>query len=279
LACFGALRSGPCGGPESPTAGPPSVPPGRPQPRERRQARGGRRLGRPVRPRSQYHGVSWGAGLWACREAPKASSQPRKSPACTAKRTRAIPPTRPRHSPHMGALRQGHRDVACQCMRPEGHRPRQMTMRARCNLVERTSRVDSACSDRILDSSVRARAAALQMPLAGQGSLSDLRPADGPVSSVSQPRMTCVPYHGYSAVLGAARRADCHTRPGRARALRVLLLCKSCFIRRNIRDIDRSLARLILDRPVSAKPPRSELIRQRCPSPLAPPSLCMPATT
>ena len=38
----GALRSGPCRGPESPTAGPPSVPPGRPHPRERRQARGGR---------------------------------------------------------------------------------------------------------------------------------------------------------------------------------------------------------------------------------------------
>ena len=39
---FGALRSGPGRGPESPTAGPPSVPPGRPHPRERRQARGGR---------------------------------------------------------------------------------------------------------------------------------------------------------------------------------------------------------------------------------------------
>jgi hypothetical protein len=32
FACFRALRSGPCRGPESPTAGPPSVPPGRPHP-------------------------------------------------------------------------------------------------------------------------------------------------------------------------------------------------------------------------------------------------------
>jgi hypothetical protein len=38
------LRSGPCRGPESPTAaqGPPSIPPGWPRPRERQQARGGR---------------------------------------------------------------------------------------------------------------------------------------------------------------------------------------------------------------------------------------------
>jgi hypothetical protein len=35
------------------------------------------------------------------------------------------------------------------------------------------------------------------MSLARQDSLGDLHPADGPVSSISQARMTSVPYHVY----------------------------------------------------------------------------------
>ena len=88
------------------------------------------------------------------------------------------------------------------------------------------------------------------------GQDSDLHPADGPVTSVSQACMTCVPYHGHMRASGGPLGAPAAT-PGLAGpALCALeLLSTSCFIRRNIRDIDRSLARLIRDRPVSATPP------------------------